>query len=146
MQAPQVFLALFCVALGVFPALAFQFIGAALNASKQGLGALLAHTAPAQAGLWVGIEDLSGEALLSPLVIAAVLGCMMALVYALARAGGARRRPAAAWLCGYVRDQDAVHYQAHHLYTEFKRYFRWVGGRTHAPSEPKVGTPAPKAT
>jgi hydrogenase-4 component B len=144
MQAPQVFLALLCVTLGILPALAFNFIGAALNASKQGLGAMLAHAAPAQAGLWNGLQNPSGQALLAPLAAAVVLLSMLGIVWLISRAGGGKRRVDAPWLCGYARDQEAVHYHAHHFYTEFKKYFRWVGGRTHAAVAPKPANLAAK--
>jgi hypothetical protein len=46
----------------------------------------------------------------------------------ISRVGGAERRSADIWLCGYVREEDAYRYGAHNLYSEVKRYFHWMGG------------------
>jgi hypothetical protein len=57
-----------------------------------------------------------------------MLGLLFLLVRFLFRLGGAPRRAAAPWLCGYAREADCHRYSAHHFYGEFKRYFRWLGG------------------
>jgi hydrogenase-4 component B len=42
--------------------------------------------------------------------------------------GGAKRRAAVPWLCGYAREAECNRYVAHGYYGEIKRYFRWLGG------------------
>ena len=128
MQLPQVFLAALCVLLGVMPALAFQLMGGAMNASRQGYGTALANAAPMMSGPLRGLEELHGTALFAPLVLAAVLGLMFVVVRAVSKLGGAPRRADVPWLCGYAREAECHRYVAHNFYGEIKRYFRWLGG------------------
>ncbi len=128
MQVPQVFLAAVCVLLGLVPALAFQLIGAALNASRQGFGTTLADAMTATSGSLTGLEAANNTARFAPLVLAIVLGLMFAVVRFVSKLGGARRRADAPWLCGYAREAECHRYVAHNFYGEIKRYFRWLGG------------------
>jgi formate hydrogenlyase subunit 3/multisubunit Na+/H+ antiporter MnhD subunit len=128
MQMPQVVLALACVLLGVLPAIGFRFTQLALNGSSQGYGAALAKAAPMQTGLWEGVEKFQSTALFAPLMLALVLGLMFLVVRVISKLGGASRRAAVPWLCGYVREADCHRYSAHNFYGEIKRYFRWLGG------------------
>jgi formate hydrogenlyase subunit 3/multisubunit Na+/H+ antiporter MnhD subunit len=128
MQWPQVFLAVLCVGLGLVPALAFRFLGEALNASRQGLGTALADAAPMTSGALTGLETVNNTALFAPVALAVVLGLMFLVVRFIARLGAAPRRADAPWLCGYAREGECNRYGAHHFYGEIKRYFRWLGG------------------
>jgi len=128
MQVPQLFLAAVCVLLGVVPALAFGFMGAALDASRQGFGKPLADTASLVGGPWTGLSELHGSALFTPVALAALLGLMFLIAFGLSKLGGAVRKTATPWLCGYVREAESYRYSAHHLYGEIKRHFRWLGG------------------
>ncbi len=128
MQLPQVFLAALCVLLGVIPALAFQLIGGALNASRQGCGIALANAAPMAGGAWRGLENLHGTALFAPLALATVLALVFVVVCVLSKLGAAQRRADVPWLCGYAREAECHRYVAHNFYGEIKRYFRWLGG------------------
>jgi formate hydrogenlyase subunit 3/multisubunit Na+/H+ antiporter MnhD subunit len=128
MQLPQVVLALACVLLGVLPAIAFSTMQRALEASRGGLGTMLANAMPIRAGLLTGASPLNASAVLVPLALAAVLGLMFVVAYGISNLGRAPRRAAAPWLCGYVREADCHRYVAHNFYGEIKRYFRWLGG------------------
>jgi NADH:ubiquinone oxidoreductase subunit 5 (subunit L)/multisubunit Na+/H+ antiporter MnhA subunit len=128
MQIPQVLLALLCIFLGLFPGLAYHLIRLSLETSNQGLAGKLLIAAPTQTGLVIELPAGSQAALLAPLTIGAVLVIMFLIVRFISRLGGAERRTADIWLCGYVRDGDAYRYGAHNLYTEVKRYFHWIGG------------------
>ena len=128
MQAPQVFLAVLCVTLGVVPAIAFQLMGAALNSARQGFGTALADAAPMTAALVAGLETVNNTALFAPVVLAVVLGLMFLVVRAISKLGGAQRRAAAPWLCGYASEAECHRYVAHNFYGEIKRYFKWLGG------------------
>ncbi|MBI5385838.1 MAG: peroxiredoxin family protein [Verrucomicrobia bacterium] len=128
MQAPQVFLAVLCVALGVVPALAFQLMGAALNSSRQGFGTALANAAPMTSTPVAGLETVNNTALFAPVALAVVLGLMFLVVRAISKLGGAQRRAAAPWLCGYASEAECHRYVAHNFYGEIKRYFKWLGG------------------
>ncbi len=128
MQAPQLLLAGLCVLLGVMPALAFRLLEQALNASQQGLGAALAQAAPRIGGPWPGLSALEGSAILVPLALGVLLLAMFLVAVGLAMLGGATRKAAAPWLCGYVREAEPYRYSAHNFYGEIKRYFRWLGG------------------
>jgi NADH:ubiquinone oxidoreductase subunit 5 (subunit L)/multisubunit Na+/H+ antiporter MnhA subunit len=128
MQLPQALLAFFCVLLGVVPVIGFRLLQLALDSSRQGFGAILAQASPMISGPFAGARELHSAALFAPLVFAAVLGVMFLLAYGISKLGRARRRAAAPWLCGYVREADCHRYVAHNLYGEIKRYFRWLGG------------------
>ncbi len=138
MQLPQVLLAVLCVFLGVVPAVAFRLMQHALNASRQGFGALLADAMPVTGGPLAGVEGLQGIAVFAPLSLAMLLGVIFLVVRFISKLGGAERRVAAPWLCGYVREADCHRYTAHNFYGEIKRYFRWVGG-TSRPHPEKQG-------
>jgi hypothetical protein len=60
---------------------------------------------------------------------------MLLLAWLISRLGGAKRRIAEPWLCGYVREADCHRYVAHNFYGDIKRYFRWLGGMPRAPSQ-----------
>ena len=53
---------------------------------------------------------------------------MFLLAFTISKLGGATRRAAAPWLCGYAREAECNRYVAHNFYGEIKRYFRWLGG------------------
>jgi formate hydrogenlyase subunit 3/multisubunit Na+/H+ antiporter MnhD subunit len=127
MQAPQVFLALACVLLGVVPAIGFRLIQQALDASKQGFGIVMSAAQPMSVDPIRGIGVFNGAARFAPLGFAAVLGVTFLLAYAISKVGAATRRAAQPWLCGYVREADCHRYVAHNFYGEIKRYFRWLG-------------------
>ena len=128
MQIPQVFLAAFCVLLGVVPAIGFRLMQHALDASRQGFGTVLAESGPMVGGPLRGVWGLGSTARFAPLALAGVLGVMFLVAYRISRLGRAARRAAAPWLCGYVREADCHRYVAHNFYGEIKRYFRWLGG------------------
>lgn len=128
MQIPQLLLAMFCILLGLVPGLAYHLIHLSLAASNQGLAARLLSAAPAQTNLLIALPAGTGLAILAPLTVGVILLVMFLIGQFISRLGAAERRTAEVWLCGYVRDADVYRYSAHNLYTEVKRYFRWVGG------------------
>jgi formate hydrogenlyase subunit 3/multisubunit Na+/H+ antiporter MnhD subunit len=139
MQIPQVFLASLCVLLGLVPAIAFRLMQHALDASRQGFGAALSKSAPMVSGPLTGLEGFDAAARFAPLALAALLGLLFLVAYGISRIGGAPRRAAVPWLCGYVPEQDCHRYVAHNFYGEIKRYFRWLGGMPHPqPGKQKV--------
>jgi len=138
MQIPQVLLALICLLLGILPAIACGLIHGALAASPHGFGQALGGAAPAPANIWAGLSGPGSHALFVPLVLLAVLGLAFLAAGFMARLGGAPRRAAAPWLCGYAREAECNRYVAHGFYGEIKRYFRWLGG---APA-PQMEKPA----
>ncbi len=128
MQLPQLVLAGLCLGLGLAPAFVYDMLHRALVRSEAGLGSFLTMVPPAAAGNVDGIAAANGTALLVPVVIAAALVITYLIASLISRLGGAERRTAEAWFCGYAREADVHRYTAHNLYGEFKRYFRWVGG------------------
>ena len=128
MQLPQVFLAAACILLGIVPAIAYTVMGHALNYSRQGFGATLADAAPMMNGPWAGLDAVNGTALFAPLALMVVLALAFLVTYVISKLGGATRRVAAPWLCGYVLEADCYRYSAHNFYGEIKRYFKWLGG------------------
>jgi NADH:ubiquinone oxidoreductase subunit 5 (subunit L)/multisubunit Na+/H+ antiporter MnhA subunit len=128
MQLPQVFLAAFCVALGVMPAIACDFIGLAMKASPSASGVALSQAAPLANRSWFALETFGSSGVFAPVTLAIVLGLMFLLARGLSRLGSAPRRAAVPWLCGYAREAASHRYVAHNFYSEIKRYFRWLGG------------------
>jgi formate hydrogenlyase subunit 3/multisubunit Na+/H+ antiporter MnhD subunit len=138
MQLPQVFLAAVCILLGTIPACAYWVMQHALNASRQGFGTTLADAQPMLSGSLVGLDAVNGTALFAPLAIMAVLFLVFLVTYVISKLGGATRRAAVPWLCGYVLEADCYRYSAHNFYGEIKRYFRWLGGMpSHSHTETK---------
>jgi hydrogenase-4 component B len=131
MQLPQVLLAAMCLGLGIMPAVVFHYLQKVLDASRQGFGTALADAAPMTNGPLGGIQALQGIALFAPIALAVLIGSMFLMTRAISKRGGAQRRSAAPWLCGYVREADCHRYTAHNFYGEIKRWFRWLGGAPH---------------
>jgi formate hydrogenlyase subunit 3/multisubunit Na+/H+ antiporter MnhD subunit len=123
MRGPQLFLALLCVLAGVFPGLVVQGIVQALGASRSGLGALLADAAAPPVSPWTGLGAAgSGSlALYAPLVLALVMVLILAFTRWLATLGGAARRTAAPWLCGYAAEPDVNRFRAAGWFSDIRR-------------------------
>ena len=129
MRLPQTVLAAVCLLFGLMPGLALGLVGSALEASRQGLGGVLADARPATFAPWTGLGNPSLQAIYVPFAVAVVLALVFVLVRWLAKQGGASRRAAAPWLCGYAREAEANRYQASGLYGELKKWLIWLGGR-----------------
>ncbi len=149
MLVPQIVLAALCALLGLAPHLGYQLIHRALLASPQGLGVALAKLPPLEVTGLTGVAGPAGLALLSPLVVAAVFGALLLLAAGISRVGGAVRRTAEPWLCGYVAESDQMRYGAHNLYREVTRYLPWVGRTPGQPNGNGAGgrpEPIPQGT
>jgi formate hydrogenlyase subunit 3/multisubunit Na+/H+ antiporter MnhD subunit len=138
MQLPQLALAFLCVLLGVVPAIGFRLMQHALEASRGGLGTTLANAFPLRSRPLAGITEVDSAAVFAPAALAVVLGLIVLLVYGISKLGGASRRAAVPWLCGYAREAECNRYVAHNFYGEIKRYFRWLGGMPRAPKPPAL--------
>jgi formate hydrogenlyase subunit 3/multisubunit Na+/H+ antiporter MnhD subunit len=139
MQIPQVFLALLCVLLGILPGIACGLIHKALAASPHGFGQALADNSTAPGSLMAGV-GFGGCSIFVPLAVAAVLGLAFLLAWFVSTLGGAQRRAAVPWLCGYAREAECNRYVAHGFYGEIKRYFRWLGGAPATQTEKAADT------
>jgi formate hydrogenlyase subunit 3/multisubunit Na+/H+ antiporter MnhD subunit len=136
MQWPQLALAFCCVLLGIVPAIGFRLIARALEASRGGLGTALANASPMLSRTVGGLAERDSAAVFAPLALALVLALIFLLVFSISKLGGATRRAAAPWLCGYAREAECNRYVAHNFYGEIKRYFRWLGGMPHLEKSP----------
>jgi len=132
MQLPQVGLAFCCVLLGIVPAIGFRLMQHALEGSRGGLGTTLANAVPLASDPLRGIMETGSTATFVPAALVVVLGVMLLLSYGISRLGGAQRRVADPWLCGYASEAECHRYVAHNFYSEIKRYFRWLGGMPHS--------------
>jgi hydrogenase-4 component B len=121
MQAPQIALAVICVALGLFPVLGYAVVGPALSPGSPGITQACAALAPDSAHPVSGITF--GTALFMPLMIGSALAALMTGAYLFSRLGSAQRRKADIWLCGYDAEADVHRYGAHNLYGEVKHLF-----------------------
>jgi formate hydrogenlyase subunit 3/multisubunit Na+/H+ antiporter MnhD subunit len=128
MQIPQVALATICVTIGIIPAAAYGLILAALTASPQGLGHALGDAMAFHDTLWGGLAGIESHSVFVPLALVVVLGLAFLVARFISKLGGAKRRAAVPWLCGYAREAECNRYVAHGYYGEIKRYFRWLGG------------------
>jgi formate hydrogenlyase subunit 3/multisubunit Na+/H+ antiporter MnhD subunit len=128
MQIPQLLLALICVLLGILPSIAYELIHKALAASPHGFGSALADAPAAPGSIWTGLSGVGSRSVFVPLALVVVLGLAFLVARFISKLGGAPRRAAAPWLCGYAREAECNRYVAHGWYGEIKRYFRWLGG------------------
>ena len=136
MQLPQLFLAAVCILLGILPALGFAFLQSAMRMSQQSYGITLAANGQAiTGGLGSGIANLHVGAVFVPLALVAVMAAAFGVARLIAGLGGAQRRSAEPWLCGYVREANCHRYVAHNFYSEIKRYFGWLGGMPRVASK-----------
>jgi hydrogenase-4 component B len=135
MRMAQAALAVVCGVSGLMPLFALSVISAGLDASRQGLGAVLADAHPVAFAAWTGLGTVSQQAVYVPLVLLGVLGLMFVLVRLISKLGGAQRRAAVPWLCGYVRETEASRYRASGLFGELKKWFAWLGGSARRPTE-----------
>ncbi|HXZ78415.1 MAG TPA: proton-conducting transporter membrane subunit [Terriglobales bacterium] len=127
MQIPQLFLALLCILLGLWPAIGFALVRRAISHNPEAVIARLADVVPVNSGGLSGAELLNSGRFV-PLALVAVMALMFAVAAAASKIGGARRRTAALWLCGYATESDCYRYVAHNFYGELKTYFRYLGG------------------
>jgi hydrogenase-4 component B len=137
MRWSQVGLASVCLLVGLVPALALGLVESALQHSRQGLGVFLAEASVGTTSGWRGLGSVDQQAVYAPLAVAVVLAGLFLLARQLTRLGGASRRAAVPWLCGYARETEANRYRAAHYYGELARYFRWVGGRPRPQADPE---------
>jgi hydrogenase-4 component B len=133
MLAPQVILAALCLLLGLMPQAGYQLIHRALLGSQQGMGIILAKSSPLSVADLTGFLGPGGQAVLSPLVVAAVFGVLLLCAAGISRLGGAVPRVAVPWLCGYVVESEQSRYSARNLYREVTRLLPWVLHRTFSP-------------
>jgi len=123
MQVPQVLLAATCLFLGLFPGAGYLLFDAALASGPQGISKLLPPVHANFPGLLTGLDPVAGSAVFVPLLTAGIFILLMILGALFARLGGAKRRKADIWLCGYDREADVHRYGAHNLYGEVKGLF-----------------------
>lgn len=128
MRAPQLLLAGGCVLLGVIPFLGFNLVKNVLEKSGEGVGAVLAQAAGS------GLDTLSETATFVPLVLLGLIVVLFVFALLLSKAGGAVKRRASPWLCGYAQAKEENRYTAHGFYGEIKRYFKWLGTGKSQPS------------
>lgn len=128
MQLPQLLLAFFCVLLGIVPAIGIRLAQLALATTPGGIGTDLASSSPLSTGPLSGITQIPATATFVPITAVAVLGITFLISYGISKIGGAPRRAAEPWLCGYAQEAECHRYVAHNFYGEITRHFRWLGG------------------
>jgi formate hydrogenlyase subunit 3/multisubunit Na+/H+ antiporter MnhD subunit len=142
MQIPQAILASLCLIMGMLPiAMNWLFVFALAIPQHYDqpvtLATALAGMSPTFDALnTVCFPNAPYTAAFFPPAIIVIMSLTFLVAYVVSRLGGAKRRTASIWLCGYAREQECHRYHAHGLYGEVKRYFRWVGGAPRHSSEP----------
>ncbi len=124
MRIAQVFLAAVCAVMGLIPFLGVSLIHQALSASQQGFGAVLANAPTTGNSFLLGLGGTSGTAVYAPFLLLALMLVLFSLVNFLAKAGGAGRRSAIPWMCGYAVESDSTRLRAGHYYSELYRAVR----------------------
>lgn len=124
MQVPQIILATACVVLGILPAIGYILLNKALGCGPAGISAMLTQLDVTKGSMITGLSIMGGSALFVPLVIGVTLIALMTFAWGFSRLGGAKRRTADIWLCGYDQEADIHRYGAHNLYAEVKHLFR----------------------
>ncbi|MBP8258358.1 MAG: peroxiredoxin family protein [Verrucomicrobia bacterium] len=140
MRLPLLLLAAACVALGLWPALALDFVCQSLQESWQALGSGLGRAQPWAAAGITGIMMADGSAAYLPLALAAILAPLVIGAILLSRMGASARRAVSPWLCGYVREANEHRLQARHYYGEIHRHFRWLGGAPPPQPQPDAAS------
>jgi formate hydrogenlyase subunit 3/multisubunit Na+/H+ antiporter MnhD subunit len=128
--APKLWLAAWCIVLGLMPYLGFRAIELGLHQSRQGLGIILADTTPLGGSLTGGMMAGDAQAVWTPLALAGTLALMLLLARGLGKLGQAARRQAAPWLCGYSVSHEANRYQARHFFQPLERWLRPAENRS----------------
>jgi hydrogenase-4 component B len=141
--------ALLCLVLGLVPAVGLATARLALETSRHGLAVHLADAFPASTGAAGGMAWVGGVAVMTPLLLAALLAAAIGLGMILTRGGGAERRATVPWLCGYT-SESVCRYAARDYFGALKPWLSWLsGGRVRgrrsvpAPGPETPAAPAP---
>jgi formate hydrogenlyase subunit 3/multisubunit Na+/H+ antiporter MnhD subunit len=133
MLLPKLWLAGWCLVMGLMPMMGITVVALGLQNSRQGLGLILAEHLPLGGSAAAGLATADTLAVWNPLALAGALLLMLLLARALSKLGGAVRRKAAPWLCGYAREAEANRYQARHFFGALEPYLRRFGGAPKPP-------------
>jgi formate hydrogenlyase subunit 3/multisubunit Na+/H+ antiporter MnhD subunit len=138
MKAPQVLLAALCVVVGLVPGPVLRVLARSIPDHSLALVSALGVASLPSGTLQVSVvgNGQAVAAVLFPAAFFALLAALLLFSRWVSRLGGARRREAPVWLCGYLPESDETRYRAHGLYGEIKGYVGWVGGRGPAGAHP----------
>jgi formate hydrogenlyase subunit 3/multisubunit Na+/H+ antiporter MnhD subunit len=124
MRLSQSFLAFLCLAGGLLPFLTLGAVSGALHASNHGLAAIATRALPLANPITTSVATINSTAVYAPLAVALILLLAFFTVRAVSRLGGAQRRAAIPWLCGYAVENESNRYRAGHLYAEIHRQLK----------------------
>lgn len=151
MLAPQLALAGGCILLGLAPSLGYWMAYRAIQGSAEGLAAILARVPPLAIAGGTGVVSPGGLGILAPPAVLLAFGLLVLLAAGATLLGGALRRRAEPWLCGYAVESDEMRYTARNLYREVCRYFPWIrpalagNGHGGGPAGGRPLAPAPES-
>ena len=140
MRLPQMLLATLCVLLGLFPMVALSIIHHALQASQQGFGTILAAVNPGHLG------TLAGRARFGRQGRAGAAGARDRGWSSdppgarPAKLGGAPRRQAVPWLCGYARETYAEPVSRRSFLRRVETLFPLAGRRARQTATARTGS------
>ncbi|RQW78153.1 MAG: NADH dehydrogenase, partial [Methylococcus sp.] len=123
----QLLPAVICLGLGLFPALGLATARMALETSRHGLAIPLADAVPATAHAAGGLAWVGGAAVMTPLLLLALLAAAIALGRFLVRCAGAERRVTVPWLCGYT-SESVCRYPARDYFGALKPWLARLSG------------------
>lgn len=126
MKIPVILMTVIILIQGLFPALSYGFIRAALASSD---GAKLVSSTGLTAD-WSGISLGSPLAIAtaSPVIVAMVLAVFIVFGLILRGRTKAVSRSVEPWLCGYQLSNSGNRYRSQSMFTPLKNLFWWAGG------------------
>lgn len=137
MLIPKVILAVLCLVQGLFP---FIYFGLFISIFKNSAGSIIQPLfadvtldnmiVNSAMGVSVTVPGMEGlvSSVAVPLVVLAVLAVAYILAWLLKKSGGSEEKEVPTWLCGYQDLNNKNRYQAHGMYSAFKKAVKWTGG------------------
>jgi hydrogenase-4 component B len=137
MLIPEVILAVLCLVQGLFP---FLYFGLFINIFKNSAGSILQplfadvslENMVVNSAMGVSVTVPGMEGLVSsvavPLVVVAILAVAIVFAWLLKKSGGSEEKEVPTWLCGYQDLNNKNRYEAHNMYSAFKKMLKWTGG------------------
>jgi formate hydrogenlyase subunit 3/multisubunit Na+/H+ antiporter MnhD subunit len=137
MLIPEIILAVLCIVQGLFP---FVYFGLFISIFKNSAGSILQPlfaditldnmVVNSAMGVSVTVPGMEGlvSSVAVPLVVVAILAAALFFAWLLKKSGGSEEKEVPTWLCGYQDLNNKNRYEAHNMYSAFKKMLKWTGG------------------
>jgi hydrogenase-4 component B len=137
MLLPKIILAILCLVQGLLPFIYFEiFIGIFKNSGGSIIQSMFAnitldkYITNSSMGVSVTVPGMSEvvSSVAVPLVVLLILAVAFIFAWLLKKSGGSEEKVVPTWLCGYQDLNNKNRYEAHNMYSAFKKALRWTGG------------------